>query len=279
MNELITQKLKEYGVSSANEEMGAMKEIVQEIILFGLARTDFFEHAFFCGGTVLRIVHGLNRFSEDLYFTTLEPNQSFSFDLYMEDVLKVLRDLGLEMKVSKAKDDSFVKARALKEDSDKWKVSFPSDRQLKKVMVKLEIDTNPPAGSETVMYALDFPLLHRIKCGSLETLFAGKIHALLCRSYVKGRDWYDFLWYVQRKEKINLEFLKNALLQMGPYKGNDLDVTVDWIRDELKKKIKEQQWKMVAKDVSRFLRPLELSTLDFWDEDLFLNRVERLGLE
>lgn len=277
MNEIITERLREYKVKTAEEELNAIKEITQEIILYALSKTSFFEHAHFCGGTALRIVHGMNRFSEDLDFTTTAVNTNFQFDSYMDEILSTLKNYGLEMTVKKTNDDTFVKARELKEDSDKWKITFPSNKQLKKVIIKLEIDTNPPAGAIEVKSNLDFPLLHQIKIGDMETLFAGKTHALLCRSFIKGRDWYDLLWYIKKKTNINYELLKNALFQLGPYKGQTLkSVDRDFVVQELEKKIKSLNWEMVKKDVERFLRPEELETLKLWNEELFLERIQKI---
>lgn len=277
MNEIITERLLEYKIQSAEEELNAVKEITQEVILYALSKTSFFDQAHFCGGTALRIVHGLNRFSEDLDFTTNGVDKKFQFDDYMDEVLKTLKQYGLEMKVKKAKDDSFVKARELKEDSDKWTLSFPSNKQLKKVIIKLEIDTNPPSGAVVTNGNLDFPILHQVKVGTLETLFAGKIHALLCRSFMKGRDWYDFLWYVRNKTNINYDLLKNALYQMGPYQGQDLKiVNRDFLVNELSGKIKSLDWQEVRKDVERFLKADELESLKVWDENLFLDRVKKI---
>ena len=277
MNEIITERLLEYKIQSAEEELNALKEITQEIILYALSKTSFFDHAHFCGGTALRIIHGLNRFSEDLDFSTNKVDEKFQFDDYMDEVLLTLKQYGLEMKVKKSKDDSFVKARELKEDSDKWTLSFPSNKQLKKVIIKLEIDTNPPAGAVVTNANLDFPILHQVKVGTMETLFAGKIHALLCRSFMKGRDWYDFLWYVRNKTNINYDLLKNALFQMGPYQGQTIKtVGRDFVLNELEKKIKSLDWKEVRKDVERFLKPGELDSLKIWDENLFLDRVKKI---
>lgn len=277
MNEIITERLLEYKITTAEEELNALKEITQEIILYALSKTGFFEQAHFLGGTALRIVHGLNRFSEDLDFSTNKVNNKFQFDDYMDEVLLTLKQYGLEMKVKKTKDDSFVKARELKEDSDKWTLSFPSSKQLKKVIIKLEIDTNPPAGALETNANLDFPILHRVKVGTMETLFAGKIHALLCRNFMKGRDWYDFLWYVKNKTNINYDQLKNALFQMGPYQGQSLKVVDrEFVINELSKKTKSLDWKEVRRDVERFLKPDELESLKIWDEELFLDRVQKI---
>ncbi len=277
MIEIITERLLEYKIQTAEEELNAIKEITQEIILYALSKTSFFDHAHFCGGTALRIVHGLNRFSEDLDFTTKGLEKDFQFDDYMDQVLLTLKQYGLDMKVKKSKDDSFVKARELKEGSDKWTLSFPSNKQLKKVIIKLEIDTNPPSGAMEVNANLDFPILHLVKVGTIETLFAGKIHALLCRNFMKGRDWYDFLWYIKKKTNINYELLKNALFQMGPYQGQSLKVVNrDFVINELRGKIKSLDWKDVRKDVERFLKLEELDALKLWDENLFLDRVTKI---
>lgn len=277
MNEIITERLLEYKTQSAEEEQNAIKEITQEIILYALSKTSFFDHAYFCGGTALRIVHGLNRFSEDLDFSTTKIDRKFQFDDYMDEVLLTLKQYGLEMKVKKSKDDTFVKARELKEDSDKWTLTFPSNKQLKKVIIKLEIDTNPPKGAIITNANLDFPILHQVKVGTLETLFAGKINALLTRPFMKGRDWYDFLWYVRNDTNINYEFLKNALLQMGTYQSKYLKVVDrDFVANELSKKIKSLDWDDVRKDVERFLKPYEQDSLKIWGEDLFLDRVKKI---
>ncbi len=277
MNEIITERLLEYNIKSADEELNALKEIAQEIILYAFSKTSFFDRAHFCGGTALRIVHGLNRFSEDLDFATKISDPEFHFDNYMDEVLLTLKQYGLEMKVKKAKDDSFVKARELKEDSEKWKISFPSNKQLKKVIIKLEIDTNPPAGAIETNANLDFPILHQVKVGTLDTLFAGKIHALLCRKFMKGRDWYDLLWYVKKKTNINYDFLKNALFQMGPYQGQTLKVVDrDFVVSELDQKINSLDWKAVRNDVERFLRPEELATLKLWEKELFLEKIQKI---
>lgn len=276
MNEIITERLSEYNIQTAEEELNALKEVTQEVILYALSKTSFFNRAHFCGGTALRIIHGLNRFSEDLDFSTNTVEEDFQFDDYMNEVLLTLKQYGLDMKVKKSKDDSFIKARELKEDSSKWTLSFPSNKKLKKVLIKLEIDTNPPLGAVQSKANLDFPLLHQVKIGSMETLFSGKIYALLCRRFMKGRDWYDLLWYIKKKSNINYELLENALFQMGPYQDKKLKVDRDFVIRELSSKIKAIDWRALRSDVERFLRPEELSTLKIWDEGLFLEKVQKI---
>lgn len=277
MNEIIEQRLKQYACKDANEEVNALKEIAQEIILFALSQTDFFKKVFFLGGTCLRIIYGLERFSEDLDFSSIIPDKNFNFDTYIDIVTHTLKVYGLEMRVSKKQDDAFVKSRELKEDSLKWKLSFPSNQKLKKIMIKLEIDSNPPEGANVEDKYLDFPQLHRVLVADIPTLFAGKIHALLCRPYTKGRDWYDFLWYIKNKSGINKNYLENALAQMGPYKGNKVKVTTEFIHSILESKIKANDWLAIKKDVERFLKPHELKTLELWGPHLFLDRLSKFS--
>ena len=123
MNNLIEQRLSRYSIKTQDDEANAVKEITQEIILYALSTTKFFDHVHFCGGTALRIIYGLERFSEDLDFTLNIPDENFNFDNYMSDVLNVLKQYGLDMKIKKAKDNTFVKKRELKKDSEKWQLS------------------------------------------------------------------------------------------------------------------------------------------------------------
>lgn len=279
MNEMIIQRLKSYDLKTAHDEQNSLKEIAQEIILYALSETDFFHKVYFCGGTALRIVHGLNRFSEDLDFTTKIVLKDFDFNKYLEPILSTLSNYGLDMVVKKTKDDGFIKAREFKEDSDKWKISFPSHQKLKKVIIKLEIDTNPPAGATDILATLDFPILHQIKVANLETLFAGKIHALLCRNYVKGRDWYDLLWYLKNGTKINFEFLKNALKQIGPFTHMPIDeVNQEFVIHHLIEKIEIVDWSQITLDVQRFLKQEELSSLKLWGKELFREKVSKLSI-
>ena len=274
MNNLIEQRLSRYSIKTQDDEANAVKEINQEIILYALSTTKFFDHVHFCGGTALRIIYGLERFSEDLDFTLNIPDENFNFDNYMSDVLNVLKQYGLDMKIKKAKDNTFVKKRELKKDSEKWQLSFPS---LEKVVIKLEIDANPPEGAIYTDKILDFPILHKISIGTIETLFAGKMHALLCRDFVKGRDWYDFLWYVKNNHAINYDLLQHALFQMGPYKGKNIpNFDKEFVKTELSNKIENLDWSKAKSDVERFIKPEEVKSLDLWSVDLFLSRVEQL---
>ena len=220
MKDLIQKKLEQYQVQSAEDEENALKEITQEICLYALAKSGFFEHAAFHGGTCLRIVHGLDRFSEDLDFALRKP-ENFNLGPYLEKTATLMRAYGYDLEIAgPEKADKAVQTRFLKDDSIKRVVSFKHLRDFrKKINIKVEIDTNPPTLAQDEVKFLEFPTDYSILCHDMNTLFAGKIHALLCRQYLKGRDWYDFNWYISNKCPPNYQFLSSALNQLGPWKG------------------------------------------------------------
>ena len=142
----------------------------------------------------------------------------------------------------------------------------------------LEIDANPPARSSYGYSYLDFPLDYEICHQDLPSNFALKLHALLCRSHIKGRDWYDFSWYIRQSIFPNLTHLRNALYLRGPWLGQDnLSVDVEWLQAALKEKIGEIDWKQEAEDVEIFLRPAEQPGLALWSESFFSHKIDKLG--
>jgi hypothetical protein len=144
------------------------------------------------------------------------------------------------------------------------------------IAVKLEVDSNPPLGSRFDQKYLDFPFPAAIIVQDLPSLFAGKCHALLCREYIKGRDWYDFVWYVSRKTVINFGLLSNALDQVGPWKSQNIHVDNEWVASALAHKIREIDWGVARKDVQRFVWPSYLPSLELWNQEFFLDRLAKL---
>lgn len=277
-NELIQQRLLVYQSQTILEQDNALNEIAQEIALLALSRAGFFTIAAFQGGTALRILYGLDRFSEDLDFILLTPYQRFVWDSYFENMQEEFNAYGytLEMK-SKAKLDKTIRTAFLKTDSIGGFLIIKDNRSNRpKLQIKLEIDTNPPAGSTYDLKYLDFPLPFSIQAQDLPSMFASKCHALLCRSYVKGRDWYDFIWYVARLTKINFTLLDNALFQAGPWQNQTINLTPAWLEQQLKQKIINIDWHTAKQDVARFLKPRELATLEIWSKDFFLSRLDKL---
>jgi len=143
--------------------------------------------------------------------------------------------------------------------------------------IKLEIDVDPPAGSGFEYSYLDFPLDFEICHQNLSSNFSLKIHALLCRPYLKGRDWHDFSWYVKKDVQANLAHLQAALFQWGPWVHQKIDLNIEWLKRELTRKAARIDWPAAADDVRRFLRPLEQHSLSLWNEKFFTHKIERLN--
>jgi len=277
--DLIQKRLITYNASNSIEEENALKEIVQEIILFGLWQINFFEVAAFQGGTSLRILHGLSRFSEDIDFILLKPDPGFSWQPYLNNLNEVCREFGIEPEVlDKSSMDRNIKAAVIKDTSiaNQLNLSFMDNQSGRKIKIKLEIDCVPPAGSGFEFMYLDFPVDFEVGHQDLSSNFALKTHALLCRPYLKGRDWYDFNWYIAQGVIPNLLLLKNALVQYGKWQGQDLNVDRKWLVKELKEKISSVDWQDAADDVKRFLKPIEQKSLQLWNERFYMNKLSKL---
>ena len=237
----------------------------------GLARAGFFKHALFQGGTCLRIIYGLQRFSEDLDFILNKPDEEFKWEPYLAAIKTEFEAFGLSLSVI----DRNKAQNTVKKVLNLRYKRTRSDTQT--ITIKLEIDTNPPAGSVSETHVLDYPYPLPIITQDLPSLFAGKCHALLCRNYIKGRDWFDFIWHIQQRTHLNHIFLKNALEQCGPYQGQSIDISNKWVTHELAKKIKSLNWKEVANDVKKFLPGNFIHTVDAWNSELFLALLKKLN--
>ena len=277
---IIQERLDSYGCRSQQEEANALREITQEVALAALSRTDFFKKAAFQGGTCLRVFYSLDRFSEDLDFILKKPDMDFQLEPYLKPLAVELHAYGYHLEiVDRSKAGQAVKKCFLKDDS-LGKLLFLQHAKgaagRSKIKIKFEVDANPPAGSDFENKFLDYPFAFAVTAQDLPSLFAGKSHALLCREYGKGRDWYDFIWYVSRKVKINFTFLSNALNQVGPWAGQNVPVDKNWYHKEMKKKILSVAWPEIAAEMSRFLKPEALATLKVWDREFFLDRLGKL---
>jgi predicted nucleotidyltransferase component of viral defense system len=279
--EIIQERLASYGCRSTIEEEQALREITQEIILAALGRTDFFGRAGFQGGTCLRVFHGLNRFSEDLDFALEVPDRTFELSPYLGRVRQELTIYGYELEIDdRSKAEAAVRQAFLKDDSVGKLVRLnyrPRAGPLRKLRIKLEVDTHPPSGASYDMPVLDYPFPAAVRVFDLQSLFAGKLHALLCRNYLKGRDWYDFLWYTARKTPINHRLLSAALDQIGPWKGHALKTDSGWCIEQLGALIREHDWLQARRDVQRFVKAHELPSLELWTRDFFLRQCEKLS--
>ncbi|NMA39918.1 MAG: nucleotidyl transferase AbiEii/AbiGii toxin family protein [Lentisphaerae bacterium] len=277
---MIQQRLLTYNCKTDIEEQQAIREITQEVVLAALGRGDFFKHALFQGGTCLRIFYGLNRFSEGMDFILREANPDFQLKDHIKHLTDELAAYGYNIEITdRNKADATVKKAFLKDDSIGKVINLRHLNQagsMAKIKIKLEVDTNPPSGSGHELKYLDFPFVSSVVVQDRPSLFAGKIHALLCREYIKGRDWYDFIWYTSNRTSINYDFLTSAINQLGPWQGQSIAVDKAWLLNELKRKIVSMNWKQAAEDVRHFVRVTEQPSLDLWSKELFLGQLDKL---
>lgn len=279
MIDLIQEKLTAYNAANQLEENHAIKEIIQDIALYGLWRAGFFEVAAFQGGTSLRILYGMTRFSEDLDFILKVPDPEFNWLVYLQGMLGYFEEFGLKSQVlNKSRMDQRVKKALIKDSSicNQLNLSFFRGNPRQTQKIKLEIDVDPPDSSGFEYSYLDFPLDFEVCHQDLSSNFSLKIHALLCRPYLKGRDWYDFNWYVKKGVQANLAHLQAALFQWGPWAHQKIDFNIEWLKHELTRKAARIDWPAAADDVRRFLRPLEQHSLGLWNEKFFTHKIERL---
>ncbi len=285
MNNIIEQMLEKYEIKNSNDELNALKEIIQEIVLSGLSRSGFFDEAAFYGGTALRIFYNLNRFSEDLDFALLSPNTNFDLSKYFISIEKELKAYGLNLEIHpKIKNkDSNITSAFLKGDTLEHILKFfpkeetrQFDHLLKDIKIKFEVDINPPQGAN---YKIEYKLLpspHQIRLYDKESLFAGKIHAILCRNWIsrtKGRDLYDYVFFMATNTKVNLELLKNKLIESSYIKENE-EFDIEKLKGLLTKKFQEINYNDAKNDVFPFIK--DVDSLKVWNSEFFIHITEKL---
>lgn len=280
---MIKEWIAEYKPQNEDETLSALREIMQEIALAGLARTDFFEKAAFYGGTALRIFYGLDRFSEDLDFSLLELNPNFSLEPYFSSIISEFEAVGITVSI-KEKDkkvQSNVESAFLKSETI-WKELVLEDivkqagiQSNRKVKIKIEVDRKPPLGFETEEKLLLRPFSFYVKCFTKPSLFAGKTHALLFRKWqnrVKGRDWYDLEWYIKKGTPLDLNHFLQRALDSGDWKEEH--ITPEQVIRLLKEKINTVSFDHIKEDVVRFIKDDTL--IQIWSPTYFNHLIEKL---
>ena len=276
-----------YQPRSSKDYENAVREIVQEIALLGLWRTPFYEHAAFYGGSALRIFHGLQRFSEDLDFSLLKPEQDFSLKPYLGSVADELMAWGFEFRaegIEKIKPSS-IESAFLKGNTmiNLLQIGAPQEvaERLPKgqlLRIKLEIDTSPPPGATTETRTRLVPTPHQVRLYDLPSLFAGKLHAVLCRNWksrVKGRDFYDFLWYVGRRIPLNLAHLEARMRQSGDW-PLETPLEVGALHARLEDRFAVVNFNQAKEDIAPFLKdPRELS---LWSPEFFTQWIPQITI-
>ncbi len=285
MNNVIEIMLEKYAPRNNKERENAAKEIIQEIALAGLSRGGFFEKAAFYGGTCLRIFYGLNRFSEDLDFALIEKDRDFELSEYFPALRKEFDSYGIEIRVEeKTKhSDSDVQSAFLKGDTLSLMMSFfPKSEDARKFVsnqkmrIKFEVDTDNPKGGTIETKFRFLPAPYEIKVFDEPTLFAGKIHAIICRNYrnhVKGRDYYDYLFYIGKGSRFNLEYLEGKLKNTGAIPQSE-ELTAKIVKDMLRKRFETVDYESAKEDVSNFID--DKTGLDLWKKELFFSSLDNL---
>ncbi len=285
MNDVITQMLSHYEIKNINDEINALKEIIQEIVLLGLSRGGFFNEAAFYGGTALRIFYKLDRFSEDLDFALIKPNKNFDLSKYFVYIENELKAYGLNLEISSKKKNNKtnISSAFLKGDTLELILNFfPNevnkqyDHLFKNIKVKFEIDVNPPFGAT---YEIQYKLLpspHQLRIYDKSSLFAGKIHAILCRNWqkrTKGRDLYDYVFFLANDVNVNLELIRRKLID-SKYINDSDSFNLDILKDLLRSKFKEINYVDAKEDVIPFIK--DLKSLDLWSSDFFIKITDNL---
>ena len=277
-NDIISALLSKYDCQTHSDYENAIKEIIQEIILLGLWRSKFFEKAAFYGETALRILYGLDRFSEDLDFSLLKPSKNFQLSSYLNAIKSELNSFGIEVLIDEKTKETensiqsdFIKAWA---KQTFLKINVPSSihqitHKKENMKIKIEIDTNPPGKFNVETKILFQPIAFSVNTYQLPDLFAGKLHAVLCRQWkkrIKGRDWYDLIWYIRQNIPVRLAHLQKRLEQTEHWKKTK-KITIEDLKRLLKNKINEVDFESAKKEVLPFLK--DPSNVALWSKDFF----------
>ena len=288
----IGKMLEKYDLSTADKTYEALREILQEIVLLGLYRAGFFDHAVFYGGTALRILYGLDRFSEDLDFSLLKADKHLDLGVYEKSIVETLKTFGFEVNIQLKNQEGIIESAFLKGNTAQHllNIKAPEDviakyGQGRLVKIKFEVDTQPPLDFKSEKKTQLLPAPFMIHSMRLSSLFAGKIHAILCRNWTsrpKGRDWYDLVWYISHDYGVDLKHLNARLQQSCDWQKREgvsfeEAVTQTSLLALLKKRIEALDISSAKRDVEPFVA--DIRVLDIWSREFFLGVVEKVRVE
>lgn len=285
MNEAILSMLDRYDLHTRDDYTNALREIIQEIALLGLWRSKFFEHSAFYGGTALRVIYELDRYSEDLDFSLLKPDDRFSLGAYAGSLQREINSFGFQVDFERRRKSlqTPIESAFLKTNTYKQLIIIEASEDLlrdlhplKNLKIKLEVDTDPPGGFETETRYVLQPFPFSVRIFSLPDLFAGKLHAVLCRhwrSRVKGRDWYDLIWYASKHPEVRLSHLEARMRQSGNY-CEERPLSAEKLRRLLREAVDTLNVAKSRQEVSPFVR--DHRALDVWSREFFADVVQRV---
>ena len=286
MNSIIEQMLQQHETETLTDKKNGIKEVVQEIVLCGLSRAGFFKEAAFYGGTALRIFHGLDRFSEDLDFSLMAPNPGFDLPRYLPALERELAAYGFNFKVEdRAKAiDSDIRSAFLKGNTREHMLVFYADERLARsfsgndtIKIKFEVDTTPPTYATFERKYRLLPIPYEVNLYDMPSLFAGKLHAVICRAWksrVKGRDLYDYVFYLSQGTPVNLRHLNARLVDSG-FDGAREDMTLGKIKDILHRRFESIDYTQARQDVLPFIK--NPSAVEMWSKDFFIAITDNLS--
>lgn len=274
MNEVYHNMLSAYDLTTDQAKRNAIFEVNQQVILSGLYNGGFFDKAAFYGGTCLRIFHGLQRFSEDMDFSLIKPDKEFDFTQYFQPVIDEFAAIGRQVEIRKKDKRNFGKVESafLKDNTDVYDISFQTEKSVK---IKIEVDTNPPLLFSTEQKLLLEPRSFMTRCFTLPDLFAGKMHALVYRSWknrVKGRDWYDFEWYVRNHVALDFAHLQERIKEFNGCEKSEEEFLAD-----LKQRLSSADINQVKSDVLPFIK--NTKELEIWSNEYFLQLMDMIKID
>ena len=273
-NGIYEQMLSAYPQSTTGQQRNAAFEVSQQIILAGLYHGGFFDEAAFYGGTCLRIFHGLERYSEDMDFSLLSVKEDFDFTKFFQPIVDEFAIVGRKVEITRKEKKGFGKVESafLKDDTDIYNVIFQTEKSIR---IKIEVDTCPPLKFRTEQKLLLLPESFFVRCFTLTDLFAGKMHALVYRTWknrVKGRDWYDFEWYVRHNVPLDFTHLQERARQF-----NGEEITVESFKEKLRERLSSADINQVKTDVLPFVR--NPKDLEIWSNAYFLQLADMVRFE
>ena len=285
MNNVLNEMLRKYQTGGVSDKKNAIKEIMQEIVLCGLSRAGFFQKTAFYGGTALRIFYGLDRFSEDLDFSLMKTDDSFELSDYFPTLRKEIAAYGLNVEISEKQKtkESAIRSTFLKRNTKEHMLLFYASDPItsgiagdEKIKIKFEVDTNPPNGATFEHKFRLLPAPYEVTLYDVPSLFAGKAHAVICRSWknrIKGRDLYDYIFYLSRGAALNTEHLKARLVQSDAWKQED-KFTIDDAKKLLCSRFDTINFEQAKEDVRPFIK--DTGSLILWSADFFKQITDNL---
>lgn len=279
--------LKHHDITTIYDKKNALKEVIQEIILCGLSRAGFFKEAAFYGGTALRIFYGLDRFSEDLDFSLLEENQNFDLTKYFPILEKEVKSFGLNVEITEKEKsiDLDIKSAFLKGNTREHMLLFYPNSPLlgiannELIKIKFEVDINPPKHANFEPKFKLLPAPYEVNLYDTPSLFAGKLHAVICRSWknrIKGRDLYDYVFYLSKDTKFNLPHLRERLIQTGTIAPNEA-LSLENVKSMLIEKFDNIDYNQARKDVVPFIK--DTRSIEIWSATFFKAITQNLRCE